>query len=127
MSSHHSHSMMSRRRHRSNRAKGNGFVGCTILIMWIILYLTGALKSLVFKNGLLFETRELVFAGIFLIVPIIIGAVVYNSVKKALIERYGEEDGSKRLQNLDKIFTGMALVLFAVILFIAMKTVRDGF
>lgn len=78
-----------------------------------------------FKNGLLFETRELVFAGFFLIVPIIIGAVVYNSVKKALIERYGEEDGGKRLQNLDKIFNGMALVLFAVILFIAMKAVKD--
>ena len=80
-----------------------------------------------FRNGLMFETRELVFAGVFLIVPIILGAVLYRVVKKAFIEKYGEEDGGKRLQNLDKIFNGMSLALFAVILFIAMKTVRDGF
>lgn len=84
MSSHHSYSRMGRCHYRTSAAKGNGFVGCTILIIWIILYFTGALKRLVFKNGLLFETKELVFAGIFLIVPIIIGAVTYNTLKKCL-------------------------------------------
>ena len=113
---HRSHSVLSKRHHRSKPAKGGGFTGSCLMIVWIVLYFTGALRKLFFKPPAEFRDIDTVFLVLLIAGPIVGGALLYKYVKKYLINKHGEEDGLKKLQKLDNIFGFVSLALLGTVL-----------
>ena len=113
---HHGHSMLSKRHHTSKPAKGGGFTGSCLMIVWIVLYFTGTLGKLFFKPPAEFRDRDTVYLVLLIAGPIVGGAVLYRYVKKYLVNKHGEEEGLKKLKKLDNIFGFVSLALLGTVL-----------